>query len=273
MQVARIGFVLVAGLVVLAACTTSPVEVPVFVSQADAEAIADVLFADAQGSGLADLGTRTQGPPPAVPVDTGLDTLASCTPQKLTPVRACAFGGNIYTTIDQSCPTGNEAQCCAGNPPSCTEWKAPFSGQYKTLYNSCKVGANVVAEGTLNGTLTGSVQGGCSGTVFAFAKIVVNGSFTVRVDGRDACPDGVSLTTQISATDRVTIVMSGSICGRPIQRMFKSGCFVDCGGDKCCPHATYCGRCGNCLPSAYPVDCCQGGCPAGSTCNGSQCKL
>src|SRR5688500_9339044 len=84
------------------------------ISQADADAIAATLMADVQGSGLTDINTKTiqpLGDPPPV-IDVGLDPQAKCTPERLTPVQQCRAGGNMYTTINQSCPSGTEANCC-----------------------------------------------------------------------------------------------------------------------------------------------------------------
>lgn len=242
------------------------------VSQADADALAEIMFGDLEASGVSDISTKTVGPGPAVPVDTGVSPQAPCSPQKLTPPRACAFGGNIYTTINQTCPDKNLATCCGTVPASCTEFKGNLSGQYKTLYNACKTGLDAEANGTINGTMTGEITGSCAGIVGVKLKIVQNGSFTVRVNGVDACPGGISLTTQIVVYDRATVVMAGTICGRSVLRTSKSACYVQC-GDKCCPKDSYCSKCGACLPTTYPVDCCASGCPSGTTCNGAQCKL
>lgn len=262
---------------IIAACSmedgiTRP-ELSPSVSQADADAIADLLFDDLQASGVGDIGEKTFGAPPAVPVDTGLSPQAPCSPQKLTPARPCAFGGNIYTTINQTCPEKTLANCCGTVPASCTEFNGNFSGQYKTLYNGCKTGLDTEMNGSVLGTMSGEISGTCVGTVGVKFKIVSNGSFSARVNGANACPGGISLTTQVIVFDRTTIVMSGTVCGRSIVRSFRGPCAVQCGGDKCCPQNSYCGKCGTCFPTSFPVDCCNMGCPSGTTCDGAKCKL
>ena len=94
-------------------------------------------------------------------------------------------------------------------PASCTEFKGNFSGQYKTLYNGCKTGLDTEMNGSVLGTMTGEISGTCAGTVGVKFKIVSNGSFSARVNGADACPGGISLTTQVIVFDRTTIVCRG----------------------------------------------------------------
>jgi hypothetical protein len=237
-------------------------------SQADADTFADLMMADMQESGVAQTNIKTFGGE----LDTSLSPLASCTPQRLTPVRACPAGGNIYTTVNQTCPDANLASCCGANP-ACSEWKGAFSGQYKTLYNGCKTGPNVEISGTWNGTMTGSLQGDCGGQVLLGATIRYNGNLSVRVNGREACEGFPSLEVTIFAYGYVQITMSGRICGRSIFKSYKSACFTQCDGF-CCPGGSICSKTGkHCWPPSYPVDCGDYACPAGTQCAaGNKCQ-
>lgn len=178
-------------------------------SQSDADAIASALLIEAS-NGTTTVGKQT------FDFDESVHPLANCSPQHLTPKRTCAAGGNVYSTTNATCPDPNVGACCAANP-ACAQWKAGISGQVKTLFNDCRPSADTLWTGTLNATMTGTIVGSCNGQASAGVKIVFNGSFTVRVNGQDVCPGGVSLTVNVSVTDRVVSSAFGTVCGRSVN--------------------------------------------------------
>jgi hypothetical protein len=259
-----------------AACTTSGLgdSDDGALTQADANAMADVIFAEVQSSGATDIGTQSISmlDAPNVTIDTSVHPLANCTPQRLTPVRQCAFGGNVYTTINQTCPDYKTFGACCGAKPACTKFTGHWSGQHKLNFNGCKSARQVTEDGTINATMTADLDATCGGGITFNMKIVHNGSYSVRVNGRDACPGGVSLTTTVTYAGFLRYAMQGTICGFRVANVAQGPCDVTCPSG-CCPAGTYCGRCNKCLPQAYPVDCCDNSCPSGTKCNGNQCTL
>lgn len=258
--------VAVASAVVLAACfpttTTSTTD---DLTQADADAIASMMFEDLKAGNTGDLATKSFA------WDTSVHPDARCSPQKLTPPQACASAGNVYTTINLTCPDPNAARCCGANPP-CSKWSTSFNGQTKTLYNGCKTSPRVSFDGSLNGNLTAKAEGGCASAPAVSMTYNVNGSLTVRVDGRDVCPEGVFLTFHAFYYDRAIWSLQGNVCGHQVFFSDQTPPAVQCNGFGC-PNGTFCGRCGQTCWSNGWADCCEGACPPGTRCvAGGKCQ-
>jgi hypothetical protein len=234
-------------------------------SQADAQAIANMMFADLESNDVN--GVATKG----WTFDTGLHTDAPCSPQHLSPPQACASAGNIYTTINMTCPDASAAQCCAGNPP-CPKWTTSFNGQSKTLYNGCKPSPDVSFDGTLNGTLTAHIESGCAGAPAIDMTYNINGSLSVRVNGRDVCPDGIFLTFRAFYYANWVWSLSGNVCGHQVFVTAQTQPAVQCNGFGC-PQGTFCGKCNQTCWQQGWVDCCDGACPPGTHCvSGGKCQ-
>lgn len=256
-------WLITAAAVVLVACSSlsTPSSEDADLSQDEADTIAKMMFAELKSNDVGSVEPKSFG------FDTGVHANASCSPQHLTPPQACATAGNIYTTINMTCPDASEAQCCAAKPP-CAKWTAHFSGQSKTLYNGCKPSPRVTFDGSLNGNLTGTIEGGCAGAAAADMTYSVNGSLAVRVDGRDACPQGLFLTFRVFIYDHSIWSLSGNICGRQVFLTESTPPAVQCNGFGC-PKGTFCGKCNNACWSTGWEDCCDGACPPGSHCAGN----
>jgi hypothetical protein len=240
-------------------------------SDDDAQTLVDLFVADARASsrsassslraqsigvGQADLGGR-------------LHVLANCTPTQLTPPTPCAAGGNIYTTIDQSCtmPTG----CCAAQSP-CAADHAAVNGLGKFYYNACRPSSRVTVDGSINWTEVMTLDVPCNGAATGTLKITWNGLPSMKVDGREVCDGTIFVTATLHIGATISGTLTGSICGHQVSRGLNFGCVVDCGGGACCGAGSYCSKCGGgCFSSAYPNECCDGSnkaCPAGLRCVG-----
>lgn len=246
---------------VLVACSLTPTTSTddTQLSQADVDAIANMMFVDLKSNDVSGVSTQS------------LHVDAPCSPQHLTPPQACASGGNIYTTINMTCPDANAAQCCAAKP-ACAKWTTGFSGQSKTLYNSCKPSPRVSFDGTLNGTLSARIESGCAGSPAIDMTYNVNGSLSVRVDGHDACPEGFFLTFHAYYYASWIWALTGTICGRQVFVSDKTQPAVQCSGFGC-PSGTFCGKCNQACWQTGWDDCCDGACPPGTHCvSGGKCQ-
>jgi hypothetical protein len=237
------------------------------VSQDEADAIAKMMFVDLKSDDPSGVATQSYA------FDTSLHPNAGCSPQHLTPPQACASGGNIYTTLNLTCPDASTGQCCAAKP-ACAKWTAAFSGQSKTLYNGCKPSPRLTLDGSLNGNLTATAEGGCAGAAAVSMTYNVNAALlAVRVDGRDVCPQGIFLTFRAFYYDHAIWSLAGNICGRQVFVTADTPPAVQCAGFGC-PKGTFCGKCNQACWSTGWDDCCDGACPPGSHCvGGGKCAV
>lgn len=252
-------------LVPLAACSSAQDQ---GLSAADAESLVDLFVADARGSTTAASGTLSAQSGGGADSGGSLHVLTNCTPTRLSPPTACDGGGNIYTTVDQSCtdPSG----CCGNLQNRCAADHVGINGIGKFYYNGCRSNDRVTVDGSLNWTDVLNVTVPCDGAATGSLKITWNGIPSVRVDGKEVCNGTVFVTATIQIGTTISGSISGTICGVPVSRALSFGCVVDCGGSRCCSAGTYCSKCGGgCFSNAYPNECCDGSgkaCPSGLRC-------
>jgi hypothetical protein len=233
-------------------------------SSAEVDAIVNLLIADLEGGAVGEIGLKglTAGN-----AESGLSPMANCTPQKLTPPQACPSGGNIYTTMNMTCPNVEaETACCAKDPP-CSKWTSSYSATTGTNFNSCKTAPNVTVSGSWNGALSGTITGSCGGLAKSNFTLTNNGSFSVLVNGKEVCPGFSSLRITVDTYAQSVIFVSGTICGKRVSMIPRvSPCKNSC-GSFCCPQGSTCGqKTDRCLSPSFPVDCGDYACPSGTKC-------
>ncbi len=265
----------VSGIVSLLALTLGacgPAEEEPRVSYAEAEAIAEVLVAGLRSG----MDSFREPSSTTAALTKARDKALDCAPDELIPPMPCDDGGDVRTTVNLRC---DEPSGCCGDDPPCTRDELALDGQIGVLFNRCRFRAGearVEIQGTITGTLTlDSVLecGGGSSTKLLFTQ---KGMPSITIDGREACPGILSLTTQAFVDSEIVLLTNGSVCGVQVALVHEEGCVLTCADGHCCPGASVCGTLSEeaCFAGGYTVDCGGGvACPTGTRCvnGGTQC--